>query len=423
MSLCTISMLLLLYPRTGLISAEPEKACSMNELVDRAVKRSELIFSMEKDMESIRGFRNQTGSWQNPVISAQAGSKTASGKNGTSYELSAAQPFYFPGRQRLNSDIMGISEKIAGLDLEGARTFVSHSVIKLAYRYAVATELSRHLEERIKRYSAIGKYLSSRPFPSPAKRMEKHIVEMRLSLIRKELDDARSGRDITWARLNAFLDLPAPVKIEVPWFEKGGSLKPDTLLAAMRTGNLDLKKQALILEKTALETRAARRQSLPDFSLSFIYSEDRVSGNTDRFIGGGASASLPLWNTNGDGVRGSEAREEAEKARLEYLRRQQTQVLSASIIEYENAARNLERLPLSSMRGIHARLADADDSFSRGLIDFLTYSEVDSAAYETHLAVLNAQYEYAEKYSDLCILRGEERPDFMAIKGSSEREK
>jgi hypothetical protein len=105
--------------------------------------------------------------------------------------------------------------------------------------------------------------------------MEKHIVEMRLSLIRKELDEARSGRDILWARLNAFLDLPAPVVIEVPWFKKGESLKPEILLAAMMAGNPDLKKQALILERTALETRAARRQSLPDFSLSFIYSEDR----------------------------------------------------------------------------------------------------------------------------------------------------
>jgi hypothetical protein len=96
----------------------------MNELVDRAVKRSELIFSMEKDMESIRSFRSQAKSWQNPVISAQAGSKTSSGNSGTSYELSATQPVYFPGRQGLKSDIMDIEEKIAVLTLK-RRTFVS----------------------------------------------------------------------------------------------------------------------------------------------------------------------------------------------------------------------------------------------------------------------------------------------------------
>ncbi|TAL31602.1 MAG: hypothetical protein EPN93_17555 [Spirochaetes bacterium] len=321
--------------------------------------------------------------------------------------MSVTQPFYFPGKQKLAGEIAGIREMIAGLSLAETRLFVRYGVIGLSYRYAVASELAKHLEERVTRFKAIQVYLSSRPFASPRKRMEKHIVEMKQILLQKNLDEVRAGRDIIWAKLNLFLDLPGPIVVRSPWFNRGEVLDREALLAKVEHGNIDYKRQVLVLDRTLKETDLARTFSYPDFGLSFLYHEDRAQ-ETERFVGAGISFTVPLWNANRDGVKSLEAAVEAEKSRTAFVKREVIQTFTSSFIAFEIARSNLERLPMTMLDDVHARLLDADESFNADLIDLVTYGEVESQAFETHLAVLSAQHEYVEKYMALFILQGRE---------------
>ena len=394
-------------------SGDNNTSYTVPELVDLALKRSELLTASEKSVESAKWSKEQAIAWQNPLISFGAGNKSESGKNGLAYDTGITQPFYFPGKQKLAGDIAAIQEKIASLDRNGTRLFVRYSVIKLAYRYAVASELAKHLEERVSRFKTIRKYLASRPFPSPKKRMEKHIVEMKLVLLMKSLDEIRSGKDIIWARLNLFIDLQKPIAVRAPWFKMGETLEWEGLLTKAEKDNIDLKKQLLVLERTRTETALARKFAYPDFSLSVLYGEERAP-EIQRFVGGGITFSIPLLNANRSGVKSLEAAVEAEKARAAYAKRETAQALISSFIEYEIARRNLERFPLASLDDVHVRLADADDSFNKGLIDLVTYGEVESQVYDTHFALLGAQYEYVEKYAALLILQGSEDFAFSA---------
>lgn len=384
------------------------------ELITLALKRSELLTAHEKTVEASRFAKDQATAWQNPAISFNAGNKSSAGKNGLAYDAGITQPFYFPGKQKTAGDIAGVQEKLAGLGLTEARLFVRYSIIRLSYQHAVADELSRHLEERLTRFKAIRKYLASRPFPSPKKRMEKHVVEMKLALLAKNLNEVRAGRDIIWARLNLFLGLQGPVAVRAPWFKKGGEIDWNGLLAKVESGNIDLNKQILVLERTKAETRLARSLAYPDFSLSILFSEDRMP-DVERFVGAGISFNLPLWNRNRSGVKSMEASVEAEKAMTSFARREAEQSLVTSFIEYEIARKNLDSLPFSMIDEVHTRLADADDSFNRGFIDLVTYGEVESLAFETHLAVLGAQFEFVEKYAALLILQGSDDFVFPAL--------
>jgi hypothetical protein len=233
----------------------------------------------------------------------------------------------------------------------------------------MASGIAAHLKERIDRFSQIRTYLAGRPFPSPRKRMEKHIAEMKLILLQKSLTEVSSEKDILWARLNLFTDLPSPVTIQAPWFAKGHALDREAVLAKAARDNPALKKQLLLLEKTNAETRLARVFARPDFSLSLQYREERAP-DTERFIGAGVSVPLPIWNANRDGVRSMEAAGEAGKARLEHTSRETRQALDALLIEYGIARRNIELLPLSTLESVHSRLSDADDSFRKGLKTF-----------------------------------------------------
>lgn len=394
------------------LGAEAGTTHRIADLVDRALKRSELVASSEKSFESAGWAKGQARAWQNPSVSIGAGRKSAAGENGIAYDAGISQPFYFPGKQKIAGDIAGIQEKIAGLSRDETRLFVRYSVIKLAYQYAVASELAKHLEERVSRFDTIRKYLSSRPFPSPKKRMEKHIVEMRLALLQKDLAGVRSGKDIAWAKLNLFLDFPAPITLTAPWYAKGRVLKWEDLAAHLEKGNIDIKRQALILEKTQSETRLAHSFIWPDFNLAFLYSEERMPKEVERFIGGSATFNVPIWNANKSGVKSYEAATLSEKAKLDFARREWHQALISSHVEYENARRNLERLPVNVIESIHARLEDADESFNKGLIDLVTYGEVEAQVNEMHLAVFGAQYDYVEKYASLLALVGSDEFDF-----------
>lgn len=390
------------------------KTLDVPELITLALRRSELLNAHEKAVEASRFAKEQAAAWQNPAISFSAGNKSAAGKNGIAYDADITQPFYFPGKQKAAGDIAGVQEKLAGLSMAEARLFVRYSIIRLSYQYAVADELSRHLEERMTRFKAIKKYLTSRSFPSPKKRMEKHIVEMKLDLLAKNLNEVRAGRDIIWAKLNLFLGLQGHVTIRASWFTRGEVIGWDGLLAKVESGNIDLKRQTLVLECTKAETRLARSLAYPDFSFSILYREDRVP-DEERFVGAGLSFNLPLWNRNRYGVKSMEATIEAEKANVSFARRKAEQSLITSFIEYEIARKNLANLPVSMLEKVHDRLADADDSFNRGFIDLLTYGEVESQAFETHLAVLGAQFEFVDKYAALQILQGSEDFSFPAL--------
>lgn len=389
------------------------KTFDVPELVTLALKRSELLTAQEKTVEASRFAKDQATAWQNPSLSFSAGNKSSLGKNGLAYDAGITQPFYFPGKQKTAGDIAGVQEKLAGLGLTEARLFIRYSIIRLSYQYAVADELSRHIEERVTRFKVIKKYLASRSFPSPKKRMEKHVVEMKLDLLSKNLNEVRAGRDIIWAKLNLFLGLQGPVAIRAPWFTRGEAIAWEGLLARVESGNIDLKKQALVLERTKAETRLARSLTYPDFSLSILYREDRIP-DVERFVGAGITFNLPLWNRNRSGVKSMEAAVEAEKAKVSFARREAEQSLITSFIEYEIARKNLASLPISMIDKVHTRLADADDSFNKGFIDLVTYGEVESQAFETHLAVLGAQFEFVDKYAALQILQGREDFTFPA---------
>lgn len=384
------------------------------ELITLALKRTELLAAHEKMVEASRFAKDQSTAWQNPAISFSAGNKSAAGKNGIAYDVGITQPFYSPGKHKAAGDIGGVQEKLAGLSLTEARLFIRYSIIRLSYQYAVADELSRHLEERVTRFNTIRKYLVSRPFPSPKKRMEKHVVEMKLDLLSKNLDEVRASKDITGAKLNLYLGLQTPFTVSAPWFKRGAVIAWDGLSARVESGNIDIKKQLLVLERTKAETRLARSLANPDFSLSVLYREDRVP-DVERFTGAGITLNVPLWNRNRPGVKSMEASVEAEKAKAAFARREAEQSLVTSFLEYEIAKRKLDRLPVTMLSGVHARLADADDAFSKGFIDLVTYGEVESQAFEMHLAVLGAQYDYVDKYVALQILQGSEEFSFPAL--------
>lgn len=380
-------------------------AYTLDQLILKALSRSELISAQKDFVEEIKWAKKQASSWKNPSLSLLGGAKLADKKTGYLYGISISQPFIAPGRTGIIEDVYSSDEKIAGLNLEETQLFIRYEVIRLSYEYKIAEELEGHLKERVERFKLIEEYMRNRPFVSPKKRMDRNIVQSRLLILQKSLSELHAEKDIIWSRLNLYVDFPEKIKINTYWFNKGPSLNRETILTSAIERNLDLRKQKLKLEKSRHEMRLAKKDVMPDFDLSAFYNEDKAAG-VERSFGAGVTMFIPIVNQNKGAVKSLDARARAEKSEIEYKERLIRQCLLALYAGYNLASINLERFPLTLIGKAHAQLNDADNEFRKGTIDLLTYLEAETQAYENHLAVFNCQREFIEKYLSILMLAG-----------------
>lgn len=378
---------------------------AMDQLITKALSRSELIIARKEFIEEIKWAKNQAGSWKNPSLSLGGGAKQADKKTGYLYSISITQPFIFPGKTALIEDVYSSDEKIAGLSLEETQLFIRYEVIRLTYEYKIAEELEGHLKERVDRFNLIEEYMRNRPFASPKKRMDRNIVQSRLLILQKSLSELQSEKDIIWSRLNLYIEFPEKIKIRTDWFKKGPALDRDKIITSAIERNFELRKQKVKLEKSRHEMRLAEKEVLPDFDLSAFYNQDKAAG-LERSFGAGVTIYAPIVNQNKGAVNSLNAQTRAEKSELKYKERLIRQDLQALYTGYTLASANLMRFPISLLDKAHAQLYDADNEFRKGTIDLLTYLEAETQAYENHLAVFNSQGEFIEKYISILMLAG-----------------
>jgi hypothetical protein len=386
-------------------SGNPEPAFTLEQLIQRALSRSDIISSKKEFIEEIRWAKRQAVSWKNPSLSLQGGSKQAENKTGYLYSISISQPFIFPGKTGLIEDIYSSDEKIAGLSLEETQLFIRYEVIRLTYVYKIAESIEGHLRERVDRFKLIDEYMRNRPFVSPKKRMDRNIVQSRLLILQKGLSELQSEKDIVWSRLNLYIDFPEKINMYADWFKKGPVMDRGTIITSAIERNFELRKQKIKLEKSRHEMRLAKKEVLPDFDLSAFYNQDKAAG-VERSFGAGVTMYMPIVNRNKGAVKSLEARARAEKSEIEYKERHMRQDLNALYTGYNLASANLKRFPLSLIEKTHTQMNDADNEFRKGTIDFLTYLEAETQAYENHLAVFNSQREFIEKYISILMLAG-----------------
>jgi outer membrane protein, heavy metal efflux system len=400
---CLVSLNTIMPAHSGI----PEPACTLEQLIQMAMSRSEIISSKKEFIEEIRWAKRQAASWKNPFLSLAGGAKRAEGKIGPQYSISISQPFIFPGKTGLIEDVYSSDEKIAGYSLEETKLFIRYEVIRLFYSYSIALEIERHLHERVERFSLIENYMKSRPFASSKKRMERNIVQSRLLILQKNLSELQSEKDVLWSRLNLYAGFKERIRFDARWFVRGPELNRDEIITSAIDGNTELKKQRALLEKLKHEARLADKEVYPDFDLMTFYNQESA-GLTERSFGAGITFNLPVINRNQGEINSIRARSKAEALRCEHQAKMVRHGLEALLIGYDTARRNLKRFPISLLKKTHSQLYDADGEFSKGTIELLTYLEAESQVYDTHAAVFNSQREFIEKYIAILMLSGSE---------------
>ncbi len=380
------------------------KTYTLQELAQIALKRSNLIHAKNNHLEAMDGAISQTKVWQNPSITTIIGTKTEDTSSGHKYSLHFSQPFYFPGKQDLKTKIQETFKKDASLSLEKIKRYVFQRVIYLGFAYNEAVEHSQHLNERRHRFKIVQKYLRSRPFASPQKRLEKILVENKILLLEKEILSVRNKKETVWEELNLHLGLDAPIRIQAKWFIKGILLRIEDLKQELKK-NFIWRAQKNLLNRKDLQKSLAQKDKYPDFSISAIYENEKVN-QSEKYLGGGITFHLPLWDRSEGKVFRYKKELSAIRAKISFLERKLLTELKVAHVEYENKRSLIKKYPITSLKTIHKQMRFVDREFRKGRIELLSYLEFENSSSDIHTAVFEAQVEYLRSYLQILLLTG-----------------
>lgn len=369
------------------------KDYKLEELINIAEQNSANIRAAQYSALAQQRLANQQKYWSNPVVSA--------GRIGgqDSYSVSQTIPFY--GKLQSKYDIEEAQFRVLDVRKNNLALFVKSEVFNLLYQYLALKKKIELAQRRLDRLTLVDKYLATIVLNSPTKKAQWHITKDRIKLVERDLIKFRNELYQTWNLANVYLNLESePTNISLEWLDDKNYRGKKFFVEAALENNLELKEQKILVSKYKSELSFAKIEQMPDVNVSATRENGLASTGKDS-SGVGLSVSIPLFNRNQEKIASSESKIRAQEQEVEFRRNQLIQLISNDISEYETSLKLAKNFPVNNINKIISRLVEANSDFKKGVLDFITYIELDSQEYQTIDTIIDTQVELAASYAAL----------------------
>lgn len=374
------------------------KDYQIGELIDIAEQNSPNIRAAQYSALAQKRLANQQKYWSNPVVSV--------GRLGGQdiYGVSQTIPFY--NKLQSKYDIEEAEFRVLETRKTNLALFVKSEVFSLLYQYQALKKKIELAQKRLDRLTLVDKYLATIVLSSPTKKAQWHITKDRIRLVERDLIKYRNELYQTWNLANVYLNLESePTNISFEWLDNSNYKGKKFFVEAAVENNLDLKEQKILISKYKSELSFAKVEQMPDVAVSATRQNGSASstfaGSNRDSTGVGLSLSVPLFNRNQEKIASSESKIKAQEFEVEFQKNQLVQLISNDISEYETSLKLAKNFPIANIKTIVSRLSEANSDFKKGVLDFITYIELDSQEYQTIDTILDTQVELAASYADL----------------------
>ncbi|MBU6140217.1 MAG: TolC family protein [Proteobacteria bacterium] len=374
------------------------KDYSIEELLDVAAQNSANIRSAEYLAKSQKHLANQQKYWNNPSVEF--------GKIGgqETYGINQSIPFY--NKLQNKYDIEDAQYRALDVRRENLALFVKADLFSLLYQYQGLKKKIELTKKRLNRLSLVDKYLTTIVLSSPTKKAQSRITKDRINLVERDLIKLQNKLYQTWNAANVYLNLESEPNeiIDFQWLSDKNYQGKKFLINAALENNLQLKEQKILISKAKSELSYAKIEQMPDINISATrQAGSSASGisNGNSSNGIGLSLSLPLINRNQEKIVSSESQIKSQEATLEFERNQLIQLISNDISQYETSLKLTKNFPITQIDKTIDRLSTANSDFKKGVLDFITYIELDSQEYQIIDTIIDTQIDLASSYSSL----------------------
>jgi cobalt-zinc-cadmium efflux system outer membrane protein len=396
---------------------------TMEQAVAIALERNRDAIAARLEMRAAELDKVAAGLYPNPVLSYSIGNLPIG--SGSPYNVTSGAPaspgfFSQPVHNVALAEIIDVWSKrgarlrAADRGLEHRRFAVEDALREIAYAVRSAfADVVREQSERQLSYDIRDRYAEtvrlSRTRFSAGEISESEFRKIELEGLKYQtaVIAADTEYDLARTKLAALLalpsvaDLPQPLVDEVP---SEPALPEAALVARALERRPDVRAAERARALAEANLGAARREALPDLTLSasYTHSEFTVSGDNPNTLGFGLALPLPLFDRNQANIGRAELdirRAANETARLEIVVRS----------EVGEAARKFERakllLGVFEQGGMLDRadnaLRVAEKSYKAGAISLIELLEAQRTYLETRAEYLRAQYDQRQSRIDL----------------------
>ena len=401
------------------LAAEPESALptTVSALVDEVlVKHPELQF-YEAEIAAAKAGRRTSGKLANPVLSgtvAQNRVRDAAGNlsgAGVAWSVGLMQQFEWPGRLGLRKAIANQNVALAELGLARFKNALAGRVRTLAYTLGAAQEQAEASREVADRLSALREILVQRDPAGLTPLLETRIIEATELIAQRTASEAELAVISGLIELNqlrgADLDTPLSVAATTPTFRPTPSV--DSLLAATRTNNFDLRLRTSELEQQGFRVELARNERYPSFTIGPTFSEENA-GDRQRIVGLAVSVPLPLWNNNRATVDLAKARHAQAEAALRAAQRELDRQITTAARTYESKLTALRSWRGDAITHFREAADTADRNYRLSAVPVSTYVELQRQYVDAVSALLATRREALEAAALLETLTGLPEP-------------
>jgi outer membrane protein TolC len=374
---------------------------NIDNLLKTAEENSVNIQAFDLFAQSQKSFANQQKYWSNPTISA---TKTSSQN---SFSLSQEIPYFNKLENKYN--IENAEFKIQENRRNSLILEVKSQVFKLAYQNFILQKKIQLTQKRLDRLSLISNYLANIALDSPNRHAQSIIAQDRIKLVQRDLIILNNQLKQNFNNLNIFLNLPEQPKITLKWLDKNQLEPKQNLVQRAFENNLNLKGQKFTIEKYRGELAYAKIEQMPNVNIhGQMQNSSNASGSSNQASNGvGLSLSVPIINQNKEKIFSVESKIKALNKLYEFEKNQLEKIIENDILQYQAQLKNSQIFAINLVPKIISRLNNANVEFKKGILDFITYIELDMQEYQTLDAIFEAQYLLAESFSDLMVKIGD----------------
>lgn len=388
-----------------------DPVASIEALVAEVLASNPELNFYRAEVAVAKGERRGAAAWANPELSGQLGQKRVRGgglsDEGTAWAVSVQQTFEWPGRLSLRKAIANHQVHLAELGLAQFKAALGARTRTLAYNLFAAQEKMAAASEVAERFQQLREVLVQRDPAGLTPLLETRIIEATELTLKRRASEAEAATQAASFELNQLRGAPWTNTIRMETAQLGFNPPPaaESLLAAARTNNFELRMRQAELEQQGFKASLARNEGYPAFTVGPYFAQERA-GEREQQIGVALSLPLPLWNRNRGGVETAEARRtQAETSLLVAQRNIERQVVEKARI-YETKRREMAQWRADSAEEFRKAAELADRHYRLGAVPIATYVELQKQYLEAVEALLDTKREALEAAQSLEHLTG-----------------
>jgi outer membrane protein, heavy metal efflux system len=402
-------------------ATEPQPL-TMEALVNELLTTNPELAFYRAEIAAAKGEQRTAKAFGNPELSVSGGLKRAKDITGNlvgeggAWTVTLQQPFEWPGRLALRKSIANQQLALAELGLESFRTSLAARGRALAYSVHAAQQMADAAHEVAVRMQALAELVLQRDPAGVTPQLEQRIIEAGAITAQRRAADAQvavRGRLIELNQLRG-QPLATPVRIASTPLHFISAPEAETLFAAARTNNFELRQRVAELEQQGFRVDLAKNERYPAVTFGPFFNSEK-SGDSQTIVGFNVSVPLPLWNRNTGSIEAAQARREQAQTALLVAQREVERQVAEHYLQYVAQVHALSRWRPDAAEALREAATLADRHYRLGAVPLATYIEMQKQYLEALDALLETKRIALEAREQLHRLTGRSLDSFASV--------